>query len=376
MYEDRRKRVPREDMGEIDLFELCGSLWKEKWLIVAVTVLGAALAVAYALTITPVYKTEATVIPPRQSDIAAFNVGRLSVSAAQRSLGGESNNAAPLSDYTAEQVYSVFKRNLLSASLRNAFFEQHYLPYRGVDLAEEDAAARDSLLNRFNQTLTVRQPDQRGRPDYYEVAVELKDPELAAAWANQYVNVAAERATQEMVENVLSEITTRSRVAEIRIDGLRTFAQQQRQDRIARLREALGIATALEIESPQITAGRTSADSELAAFVEGDLMYMRGTRALQAELNMLENREIDDPFVPELRALESQLMMLRGISIDKDAVSVFTLDGAADVPETPIKPRKPLIVVLGALLGGMLGVVIALLRIALRNRSAPATTGP
>lgn len=369
MYQDRRKRVPREDMGEIDLFELCGNLWKEKWLIAAVTIIGAALAVAYALLATPVYRTEATVIPPRQSDIAAFNLGRLSVSAAQRSLRGESNNAPPLSDYTADQVYNVFKRILLSASLRNAFFEKHYLPYLGVDMAQEDAAARDSLLDRFNQTLTVGQPDQRGRPDYYEVAVELEDPELAAAWANQYVNLAAERATHEMVENVISEIATRSRVAEIRINGLRTFAQQQRQDRIARLREALGIASALRIESPQVTVGRSFADSELAAFVEGDLMYMRGTRALQAELNMLENRENDDPFLPELRALESQLAMLRGISIDKDAVSVFTLDGAADVPETPIKPKKSLIVVLGTLLGGMFGIVIALLRIALRNRA-------
>ncbi len=362
MQEDRKERVSHEDTREIDLLELCSNLWKEKWVIVIFTVFGAVLAIAYALLATPIYRTEATVIPPRQSDIVAFNVGRLSVSAAQRSPG-----SVPLPDYTTDQVYEVFKRNLLSDSLRNRFFEDHFLPYLGVSAADEVASARDALLRRFNRTLIVRQRDQRGSPDYYEVAVELKDPKLAAAWANEYIAAAADRASKEMVENVISEITTRSRVAEIRIEGLRVFAQQQRQDRIARLREALGIATALGIEDPQVTAGRAFADSELAAFVEGDLMYMRGKRALEAELNMLENRENDDPFIPELRTLESQMTMLRGINLDKDAVSVFTLDGAADVPETPIKPNRPLIMLLGVLLGGGLGVLLALLRIALRK---------
>ncbi|MEH6388829.1 MAG: Wzz/FepE/Etk N-terminal domain-containing protein [Pseudomonas profundi] len=367
VYEDRSKRVPRKDMGEMDLFELCGSFWKEKWLIAAVTILGALLAIAYALLVTPIYRTEATVIPPRQSDIAAFNLGRLSVSAAQRGT-----SAAPLSDYTVDQVYSVFRRNLFSASLQDLFFEKHYLPYLGIDVTEEDAAARDSLRARFNETLIVRQPDPAGRPGFYEVAVELEAPELAASWANEYVDLAAERATQEMVQNVLSEFSTRSRVTERRIRSLREFAQQQRQDRIARLQEAVSIATALGIDSPQITAGRAFADSELAAFVEGDLMYMRGTRALQAELNMLDNRENDDPFIPDLRALESQLAMLRDINIDRDSVSVFTLDSAAEVPDTPIKPKKSLVVMLGVLLGGVLGMTIALIRISVKSRSGRA----
>ncbi|WP_178114856.1 LPS O-antigen chain length determinant protein WzzB [Pseudomonas saliphila] len=359
MYEESKRQMPRAEMGEIDLFELCGNLWKEKGLIAAFTILGAVLAIAYALLATPIYKTEATVIPPRQSDIAAFNLGRLSVQAG-------------LIEYTTDQVYAVFKRNLFSASLRNTFFEQHYLPYLGIDAAQGEAVARDGLLRSFDQILTVSQPDQRGRPDFYEVAVELEDPKLAAAWANQYVDLAAESATQEMAENVSSEISNRSRVAEAGISGLRALAQQQRQDHIARLREALGIASTLGIEDPQVTVGRSFADSELAAFVEGDLMYMRGTRALQAELQMLESRENDDPFIPQLRDLESQLAMLRDISVDKEAVAVFTLDGTAEVPETPIKPKKPLIAVLGTLLGGMLGVGIALLRIALRDRNGSA----
>lgn len=369
MYDDMKKVVPRRDAGDMDLFELCSNLWEEKWLIVAATVLGLLLALVYLFVATPVYKTEATVIPPRQSDIAGFNLGRLSISVAQRSPQGDSSSVTPLPEYTVDHVYSVFKRNLFSTALRNRFFEQHYLPFLNVDI-EQQPAARDQLLKGFSETLFIRQPNQRERPDYYEVTVELGDPDTAAHWANEYVKFAAELATNEMIENVISEIGTRSRVAETRINSLRAFARQQRQDRIARLKEALSIASALGIESPQVTVGRASADSELAAFVEGDLMYMRGTKALQAELNMLENRQNDDPFIRELRSLENQLEILKGITIDETNVGVFTLDGVAEVPETPIKPNRLFVLVTAVLLGGILGIAVAFVRISISGRAS------
>jgi chain length determinant protein (polysaccharide antigen chain regulator) len=46
---------------------------------------------------------------------------------------------------------------------------------------------------------------------------------------------------------------------------------------------------------------------------------------------------------------------------------VFTLDSAAEVPETPVKPKKSLIVALGIVLGGMLGAFIALIRVLIRR---------
>ena len=64
---------------------------------------------------------------------------------------------------------------------------------------------------------------------------------------------------------------------------------------------------------------------------------------------------------------QEQLSFLKTVEVRPENVSVFTLDSAAEVPETPIKPKKSLIVALGIVLGGMLGVFIALVRVLIRR---------
>ncbi|MEA1605398.1 GNVR domain-containing protein [Pseudomonas spirodelae] len=50
--------------------------------------------------------------------------------------------------------------------------------------------------------------------------------------------------------------------------------------------------------------------------------------------------------------------------------SLYRVEQASALPAQPIKPKKPLIVALGLVLGGMLGIFIALIRLMLKKRSA------
>lgn len=50
--------------------------------------------------------------------------------------------------------------------------------------------------------------------------------------------------------------------------------------------------------------------------------------------------------------------------------SLYLVEQMPEVPDQPIKPKKPLVLALGLVLGGMLGVFIALIRLMLRKRSA------
>jgi chain length determinant protein (polysaccharide antigen chain regulator) len=167
--------------------------------------------------------------------------------------------------------------------------------------------------------------------------------------------------------NVSSELDIRIRSVERRIASLRSTAQQRREDRIAILKEALVVARAVGMDSPQVTAGRTSSNEELSEFIDGSLTYMRGAKAIEAEMKVLEARESDDPFIPELRSSQEQLSFLKTVEVRPENVSVFTLDSVAEVPETPIKPKKSLIVALGIVLGGMLGVFVALIKVLIRR---------
>ena len=351
----------RED--EIDLIELFKALWAEKIVIVVTSIACTALAVAYALLSTPVYEAKGTVLPPLLSDISGYNLGRTESSFSSASSDQGSAGTVALKPFTTTDVYEVFTRNLRSESLRREFFKNIYLPSLS---AEDRSGPQDRLWSRFNELISIRMPDKQ-RSELIEVVVQQASPELAASWANQFIQNTAIAASSNMQGNVASELNTRINSIERRIASLRSTARQRRADRIEMLKEALTVANAVGMSGPQVTAGRTSSNDELSQFIDGSLTYMRGAKAIEAELNVLEARQSDDPFIPELRGLQEQLSFLTAIDVQSKNVSVFTLDSAAEVPETPIKPKKTLIVALGLVLGGMLGVFIALVRVLMRR---------
>ncbi|NMY40042.1 chain-length determining protein [Pseudomonas sp. WS 5013] len=337
---------------EIDLIELAHSLWAQRRLILACAALATACAAAFAFLSTPIYKAQAGILPPRLSDIADYNLGR---------------SEAVLEEFKVQDVYAVFKRNLLSDALKRELFLKAYLP----SLTKREAeGAQDRLWERFNDELSVKAVDVKNNPDFYQVAVKHENPQIAAQWANRYVAMAAAKTESDMQSNLLTEIGTKAQSIERQIEVVRRIAKKNREDRIIRLREALVVAEAVGIDAPQVTAGKTSSDGELAEFMDGNLVYMRGAKAVRAELAVLEKRENDDPFIPELRELERQLEFLKRVDVNPDNVSVFTLDSAAEVPQTPISPKKTLILALGLIVGGALGVFVALIRSMLLKRSA------
>ena len=361
---------PSNQQDEIDLIELFQGLWAQKWLIAAFTAVAVAGAAAFAFLSTPTYEARAGVLPPRLGDIAGYNLGRSEAMLPPRlgDIAGYNlgRSEAMLAEFKVEDVYRVFRRNLLSDSVKRELFLSTYLPSLGEAAASN---AQDRLWVGFNKVLAVRAPDAKNNPDYFTITVQHEDPQTAADWANRYVAMVAEKTEDEMKANLLAEIGTKAQSIEQQIEVLRTSAQKSREDRIVRLHEAQLVAEAVGIDAPQVTAGKTSSDGELAEFMDGNLMYMRGAKAIQAELTVLEQRKNDDPFIPELRGLENQLEFLKRVDVNPDNVSVYTLDSSAEVPQTPIKPKKVLILALGLVLGGGLGVFVALIRIMLSKRA-------
>lgn len=108
---------------------------------------------------------------------------------------------------------------------------------------------------------------------------------------------------------------------------------------------------------------------QLSAFMDGSLMYMRGSKALKAEIQALESRVSDDPFIPTLRTLQEQQRLFNSLSINPEKVAVFRQDGSVDIPDTPVKPKKALILAIGLMAGGLLGVFLVLVRLLFRKNA-------
>lgn len=355
MTEQTYPRQANND-DEIDLVELFHGLWTQKWLIVLVTMVFAVGAASYAFLSKPVYEARVAVLSPSLSDIAGFNLGRM----------GESAGGNGLKPFLVSDVYTVFTRNLQSEKSKRQFFRDVYLP--SLDETQR-LGSQDGLYKAFAGKFSVAASD-KNQPDRFTIVVEHFSPELASAWAKHYIDQVAERSLGEMLQNSERELAVQARNIEQQIKSERASAKARRDDRTKQLQEALTVAEAIGLDNPPVITGRVSNDSELSAFMDGSLMYMRGAKALRAEMQVLQARTSDDPFIPELRNLEGLYQLFAGVSLDPENVAVFRQDGAIEVPDQPIKPKKPLIVALGVVLGGMLGVFIALIRLMLRKRVA------
>jgi len=341
-------RIETQGADEIDLIALARGLWGQKWLILAVTLLVTAGAAAYAYLSKPVYQAQLFIMPPTQNGIAELNYGR-----------GKSTELDP---YSIKHVYDVFARNLQGESLRQTFFNEVHLP--SLDESQRKGAL-DRLYERFSRELIIKGPG-KDTPDRYSVTVQGGDPVRATEWAKAYVARASEAAESELIKNVTAEAAVRARNLEQRIVGLRETAQRIREDRIQQLREALKIAEAIGLTSPSINS---TAAVDITVETGNKMDYQRGSKALAAEVKALESRASDDAFISDLRSLQMRYSFYRKLNIDPDSISVYRQDGSVEVPQSPIKPRKALILLLGIVAGGMLGSFMALIRFAvIRSR--------
>lgn len=333
-----RERVTRDD--EIDLIELIRGLWQQKLIIILTTLLVGGAALAYALLSTPVYEAKVFVLPPSQNDIANLNYGR----------GGDSE----LGMLKVKDVYDVYVRNLQSESLRRRFFEDVYLLMLPQNVRK---GSQDDLYRRLGKMLVVAVAGKE-TPNRFVITVDLSDPKVAASWAVKYAEMAGEQAKLEVLKDVKSDATVKASNLERTITAARESARGLREDQIAQLKEALIIAKSVDLER-SVIAGVGS--PEVPAALDGALTYMRGSRALQAEIDNLERRTSDDPFIEGLREKQSTLMFYRSLDVDKQSFDTYRLDGGIELPDSPVRPKKLIIIVLGVLVGGLLGVLLALL---------------
>lgn len=333
-----RSESKRLSGEEIDVYELFAKLWEQKLLIALVALVVTVLAVLYAFLAAPLYEAKLFNEPPSRNDVAALNYGR----------GGGSG----LSEFGPNDVYTVYLRHLHSESLRRDFFREYYLPLVSPGNAE---GSIDRLYREFNQVLRV--VPVQGRDNRFYIICQLSDPLQAVDWVTRYVDMAVDRAKREILKGAHGEAQAKADSIEREIAAQRETVQMLRRDRIAQLTEALRVARSVNLNNPPIISNNLSSE------MEGSLMYMRGARALEAELTNLRERSSDDPFIANLRERQESLKFYRGLTVMPESFDVYWQDGVAESPDAPLKPRKAMIILFGLFGGIALGVAIALVRI-------------
>lgn len=331
----------RSEDEETDFFEVILLLWNKKCLVFIATLVVFSLTMIYVVNSVPVYEGKLFVQPPSQNDISALNIGR--------------GQGTEFDLITVKEVYDAYLRNLQSEMLRRKFFREVYLPSLKVDQRKE---TQDDLYARFNAALTVTAASKDNSARYL-ITVRMSDPQQVADWLARFTQLAGILAKQDILQDIKGDAAVKANNIQRQVSIAKDIARRQREDQITRLEEALRVAKSIGLENPPVISGNLV--GEISSGMEGALTYMRGSKALEAEINNLHERESDDPFIENLRKQQAALKFYRELTIDSSSVAVFRQDGGGDVPDKAISPKKALVMLSGLLGGGLLGVFLALI---------------
>jgi len=189
--------------------------------------------------------------------------------------------------------------------------------------------------------------------------MESDDPEFAAKLINDYVSFFDLETVRALVSDARNTIDEQIMDIEYKIASKRQMTKLRREDQVLRYQEAITIARALGIKK-RVDATNIIQNTQMNVDIAtaSTPLYYLGIEALSAEIDILINRESDDPFISGLRDLQEQLALLRSIKIEEEGMHAVTVDQAAYPPKTRIKPNRRLIGSLGTVVGLFLGIFL------------------
>lgn len=297
---------------EIDLLELFKALWRGKWWIFLTTVIGAGIAVAVAIGLPNVYRAEALLAPSAEQQggglgALAGQFGGLA-SLAGINLGGGG------ADKTGIAIEVAKSRQFVTA-----FVRQHQLEVPLIAATKADKRSGVLIID----------------PEIYDSA--------AKKWVREVPAGKSIEPTDWELVKAFNAITSLS------------------------LDKKSGLATvAIDYYSPQLA-------KQWVDWLVADLnQTMKQRDVADAERNIgylktqLAKTSVADMQTVFYKLIEEQTKTLMLAEVNQEYV-FKTLDPAV-VAEEKAKPKRALIAVLGTVLGGMAGVMLVLIRYAVRRR--------
>lgn len=403
-------------LNEIDIAEVVQSIWQQRAIVLLFTGIGFTAAVLYATLATPVFEVSTSIRPVNTTNLDELNESGLykidPVEALQRIGSAMESYDVRLKFFTTYPQYLAPIKvvgNSIEATFEN-FNRGAFL------LTQIDPKKSASLSPAINLTLNYpKGMDGVGIINDFTSFVVKSETEnigsnLKTLVANRIGKIeknlesqkaAYEANTSSSIAKLLEKDKIKQQMLQDELKALRAQLQTRKQNRIKELEEAISIAKQLGILKPSTPSSLSDAGSAR----EGNTirtevnnqqipLYFMGQLALEAErttlisrrsddftepridqiqkelsllannreVNALKDRENPELFVKGFSDSRAELTRLKNLNVNYDQLDLVNIDKTASEPQSPIKPKKSLIVGLGLLFGLTLGVVVALSR--------------
>ncbi|AZE66044.1 LPS O-antigen chain length determinant protein, WzzB/FepE family [Pseudomonas synxantha] len=405
--------------GEVDIAAVFHAVWQQKVLVLFVTVGITLAAVAYAFTATPEYQVSSVLRPAAINELDALNRSEvyqlppgdalIKVGASLESYETRLNffraNQALFKPFerpgrTLEQSFDAFNRDSLKLVLPDPKKSDSLSAYIGLGLNYPKGIDGVSVLNKFVDYAIDAEREQIAADLRVIVKNRLTELEgkIEAARSSYKTGKDARIATLQEADNL-----KRAQLQD-ELKALRQQIKTARQDRVAQLGEAIAIAKSLGIEKPTTPSAlgeKTTGSRESSSVMRTEInnqqipLYFMGVEALSAErtallqrksddftegriaqiarelqllqsnreVEVLKQRQNEDLFLSGVEPLRAEVVRLKNLgNLDISNMKLVTIDRKALEPLRPVRPNKILILAIGVLVGGILGVLAALIR--------------
>lgn len=332
----------------VDLISL---LWQRRLIIVASIFLSIGLALVYLWQTQASYRSTAYFLPPDFADVDRLN---------QLDRILKRNKTDPT--YTIESVYQLFKESLRSRSLLFDFFTQQEIYLLFDDsLTNKEAFDFDLKLKKaFDQFLSrVQVSNDRSDRNSLLVSIQFNLPASALetqTFLNRYIDMVESYLILRLIESEQRSKNLEINQLNNHIKALRSTAEFERLDQIARIDEAIAIASHLNIDvfSPRSENSGIDFTGVNQQGLTGMPLYFLGHKTLNSMKTMLEQRRSNDPFIKELRQLQSMINQLDELNTQPEQLASFKLDQPASLGDKTW-PINRLVVAIAFIVGSILG---------------------
>ena len=359
------------DEDEISLIDLLITLGKEKKFILGFTSLVILVAVTVSLLMTPVYTAKTVIMPPQQQQSSAS-----SALASLGALAGLAGGAAGIK--SPDEMYVAFMGSdrFLNALIARFHLQERYHTKTLIDTR--------TLLKSKAQVM----PDKKS--GLISIGFEDEDPQFAAEVANAHVQelghmldmLAVTDAQQRRVffESQIKKVQENLSSAEIAFrqakeksglqvtsviaeTGVRASAELRGQiaAREVQLQSLSRFATPQNPEVQRIASELSAERAQLQKLEQGSGQVIGTTLQLEA-VKSYRDMKVQEAM---LEVLIKQFELAR-VDEAKEGPLIQVVD-LATPPERRSKPKRTLIVLASALAGLFLSVLLAFLKVSLRN---------
>ena len=306
-------------------------------------------------------------MPPLAETVEKLSVPELNRVSGMIGSYGSTSSLSYFFKIEPQELYHELVENLMSNKLQKQFFKDNNL-IKDLAIKKEDRSERIVFEQDFRQKISVSGiKKNKGEREFVTITLRGKNPEHISKWLNDFVRLADKSTIMAQTRSFSVKVKMVKENVTRRIESLRSTEQSRRLDKIARLEEAIDVADKLGwIKGNEKRTFRyeqvTAENLKLSFSLQEMPLYLRGTLALQAEIDVLRERKNDDPFIPELRSLQEQYDFLSSAKQGTGDIHAMRIDRPAVANNIPKKPKRKLIVVSGFVLGILLSVFVVFLR--------------